>query len=154
MTDFDFQTGDWRVRHRKLRGRLVGSTDWVAFDGTCRAVSLMGGEANAEDQWLDDPDGAYRAAAFRRRDADSGVWSIWWHDGRSSQVEPPVLGRFEDGVGRFYCDDVLDGRPIRVRFVWSGITADSARWEQAFSADGGASWEVNWIMTFERVEAD
>ncbi|WP_291834358.1 DUF1579 domain-containing protein [Brevundimonas sp.] len=153
MTDFDFQTGDWRVRHRKLKGRLVGSTEWVEFGGTCRAVGLMAGEANVEDQMLEDPDGAYRAAAFRRRDPATGVWSIWWHDGRSSQVDPPVQGRFEDGVGRFFAEDSLDGRPIRVRFTWSDITPTRARWEQAFSADGGATWEVNWIMTFERVGA-
>jgi hypothetical protein len=53
-------------------------------------------------------------------------------------------------VGTFVADDTLDGRPIRVRFVWSRITARSAQWEQAFSADGGASWEINWVMQFER----
>lgn len=152
MGDFGFQTGEWRVHHRKLKGRLVGSSDWVEFAGTCSAFEVMGGEANVEDNVLDDPAGAYRAAAFRRRDPATGQWSIWWHDGRFPAAgEPPVVGVFEDGVGRFYCDDTLDGRPIRVRFVWSDITETSARWEQAFSADGGETWEVNWVMTFERV---
>lgn len=151
MGDFGFQTGEWRVRHRKLRERLVGASDWVEFPGTCRAFEVMGGEANVEDNLLEDPAGAYRAAAFRRRDPETGRWSIWWHDGRSGGLDPPVQGRFEDGVGTFLAEDVLDGRPIRVRFVWSEITPTSARWEQAFSADGGATWEVNWVMTFERV---
>jgi hypothetical protein len=61
-----------------------------------------------------------------------------------------VLGRFENGLGTFLGDDTFDGRPIRVRFIWSGIAADAARWEQAFSADGGATWETNWIMDFRR----
>lgn len=152
MGDFGFQTGEWRVHHRKLKGRLVGSTEWVEFGGTCRAFEVMAGEANVEDNLLDDPAGSYRAAAFRRRDPDTGQWSIWWHDGRfPGSADPPVVGVFEDGVGRFFADDVLDGRPIRVRFVWSEIMADSARWEQAFSADGGETWEVNWVMRFERV---
>lgn len=152
MGDFGFQTGAWRVRHRKLTGRLVGSSDWVEFGGTCSAFEVMGGEANVEDNFLDDPTGPYRAAAFRRRDPATGQWSIWWHDGRfSGSGDPPVVGDFEDGVGRFFCHDTLDGRPIRVRFTWSDITPHSARWEQAFSADGGATWEVNWVMTFERV---
>lgn len=150
MGDFSFQTGEWRVRHRKLRNRLAGSSDWFEFDGTCIASEVMGGEANVEDQYLDDPTGAYRAAAFRRFDRETGGWSIWWHDARSGVVDPPVTGRFEDGIGRFFAEDTLNGQPIRVRFVWSGITATSARWEQAFSADSGATWEVNWIMTFER----
>jgi len=151
MSDFAFQTGDWLVRHRKLKDRLVGSTDWVEFDGTCRAWEVMGGAANVEDQFLDDPAGPYRASAFRRRDPESGLWSIWWFDGRSGQMDPPVQGRFENGVGRFLTDDQLRGRPIQVRFIWSDIKAGSARWEQAFSADGGESWEVNWTMQFDRV---
>ena len=150
MGDFGFQTGEWRVRHRKLRTRLAGSTDWFEFGGTCRAFEVMGGEANVEDQYLDDPTGAYRASAFRRLDREAGQWSIWWHDARSGVLDPPVTGRFKEGVGTFFADDTLNGQPIRVRFVWSGITADSARWEQAFSADGGATWEVNWTMDFER----
>lgn len=153
MGDFGFQTGAWRVRHRKLKGRLVGSTEWVEFGGTCEAFEVMGGEANVEDNVLDDPAGGYRAAAFRRRDPATGQWSIWWHDGRfgSGALDSPVVGGFVDGVGTFLADDTLDGRPIKVRFVWSDITRDSARWEQAFSADGGATWEVNWVMTFQRV---
>lgn len=150
MGDFGFQTGEWRVRHRKLGARLVGATDWLEFGGTCRAFEVMGGEANVEDQYLDDPAGAYRASAFRRFDRETGQWSIWWHDARSGVLDPPVTGRFEDGVGTFFAEDWLNGQPIRIRFVWSGITADSARWEQAFSADGGATWEVNWTMAFER----
>lgn len=151
MGDFGFQTGAWRVRHRKLKQRLAGASDWVEFAGTCRAFEVMGGEANVEDNLLDDPAGAYRAAAFRRRDPVTGQWSIWWHDGRSAALDTPVQGRFENGVGTFLANDTLDGRPILVRFVWSHITAATARWEQAFSADDGATWEVNWIMDFERV---
>lgn len=148
---FAFQTGEWRVRHRKLRQRLAGSTDWHEFGGTCRAWELMDGQANVEDNHIDDPAGPYRAAAFRLRDQRTLSWSIWWFDPRFATVGPPVVGTFVDGVGRFYADDSLNGRPIRMRFVWSDIGASAARWEQAFSADGGATWEVNWIMRFERI---
>jgi hypothetical protein len=148
--DFAFLAGDWRVRHRKLKRRLAGETDWWEFGGTCRAWAVLGGEGSVDDNLLDDPTGPYRAASFRRRDAATGEWSIWWFDGRAAGLDPPVRGGFRDGVGTFLADDELDGRPIRMRFLWSEITARSARWEQAFSPDGGASWETNWIMQFER----
>lgn len=151
MGEFGFQTGEWRVRHRKLKQRLAGCLEWSEFSGTCRAFEVMGGEANVEDNFLDDPAGAYRASAFRRRDPDDGQWRIWWHDGRSSSLDPPVQGRFQDGVGTFMARDTLNGQPIVVRFVWSDITTNTARWEQAFSADDGVTWEVNWVMDFERV---
>jgi len=147
---FAFQTGSWRVRHRKLKERLAGCTDWVAFDGTCRAWELLDGAANADDHRLDDPAGAYAAATVRRMDPATGLWSIWWLDSRFSEIAPPVVGRFENGVGTFRGADVLRGRPIDVRFIWSGLGAAAARWEQAFSGDGGASWETNWVMDFAR----
>jgi hypothetical protein len=69
---------------------------------------------------------------------------------QSTTIEPPVIGRFENGIGVFEGDDTFEGRPIRCRFVWSEITQDSAKWEQAFSTDDGATWETNWVMHFER----
>ncbi len=139
---FAFQTGSWRVRHRKLAERLVGSTAWIEFGGTCHAHELLDGAGNVDDFFIDDPAGAYRAATFRRLDAATGEWSIYWADARRDGLDPPVLGRFQDGVGVF-------GRDIQVRFIWSGISPMHARWEQAFSLDG-ETWEVNWTMHFDR----
>lgn len=151
---FAWQEGSWQVRHRKLRERLAGCGDWAEFGGTCTAWPVLGGRGNVEDNRIDDPGGAYHAIAVRSFDAASGLWSIWWLDGRSpSAIDVPVRGRFEDGVGVFLAEDQWHGAPVTIRFRWSGITADSARWEQAFSADGGASWEVNWVMDFTRVAA-
>jgi len=62
-----------------------------------------------------------------------------------------VKGRFKNGVGIFYAEDTLRGKPIKVRFTWSHITATTARWEQAFSADGGKTWETNWTQKLEKI---
>jgi hypothetical protein len=66
-------------------------------------------------------------------------------------LDPPVVGGFQDGIGTFMADDTFNGQPIVVRFIWSNITATSTRWEQAFSPDGGATWEVNWVMESTRI---
>jgi hypothetical protein len=65
-------------------------------------------------------------------------------------LEPPVRGGFVDGTGTFLADETIDGKPVRVRFLWSRITSTTCRWEQAFSADGGLTWETNWVMDFTR----
>jgi hypothetical protein len=149
--DFDFFVGRWRVAHRRLRRRLAGDTEWEEFDGVSEMRQIVGGLGNVDDNIIELPAGTYRAATVRAFDPATGLWSIWWIDGRNPRLEPPVHGRFENGVGTFLGDDVFEGRPIRVRFIWSQITPRSARWEQAFSPDGGATWETNWIMTFTRM---
>ena len=150
-TDFDFQQGRWTVRHRRLRERLVGCTDWQEFDGTCEQRAVLGGNGNIEDNLLHLPDGDYRAVALRSFDPASGDWAIWWLDSRDPhRIDVPVIGRFTDGVGTFFAEDQHDGRPARLRFTWSRTDTAAPRWEQALSVDGGATWEDNWTMDFAR----
>jgi hypothetical protein len=152
--DFDFLLGHWQVEHRRLRERLCGCTDWDTFGGSCSAQAILGGGGNVDDNLLHLPGGHYRAATLRTHDAATGRWSIWWLDARQPhRLDVPVVGAFEHGVGRFFAHDVLDGRAIRVRFLWTDTHTPSPHWEQAFSADGGASWEVNWTMRFHRSAA-
>lgn len=152
LADFDFWPGDWRIHHRRLKERLAGCTDWEEFGGTARAQKIMGGLGNMDDNWIELPGGAYAAVTVRVFEPASGLWRIWWFDARyPSRLDPPMVGRFEEGVGTFYCDDVFNGRPIRVRFIWSNITPTTARWEQAFSPDAGDTWETNWTMDMTRI---
>lgn len=149
--DWDWFIGDWKVRHRYLKARLVGSTEWLEFDGTTSFRTIMGGLANVDDNILNKPDGTYRAASVRAFDVRDGLWRIWWLDGRSpTTLDPPVAGGFQDGVGHFFGEDTLSGKPIKVRFIWSDISARTARWEQSFSSDAGQTWESNWVMAFSR----
>ena len=153
---FDFLFGEWRVHSRRLKERLTGSHDWEEFEGTIVCRTYMDGWANVDDTVFHTPQGIYRGVAPRAYDPKTGQWAIWWIDGRNpfGNVDPPVKGRFVNGVGTFHADDTLRGKPIKVRFTWSHITKTSARWEQAFSPDGGETWELNWIMDFARAEED
>lgn len=149
--DFAWLVGSWNVRHHRLKGRLVNSTEWEDFNGTSQLWLTLDGLGTVDDNVLEIPSGTYRALGIRAFDPTTRQWAIWWLDGRSpANIDAPVRGGFENGVGEFVADDTLNGRPIRVRFRWSEITANSARWEQAFSPDAGASWEVNWVMHFTR----
>jgi hypothetical protein len=150
-SDFDFFFGAWTVAHRRLKERLTGCTDWETFGGACTTWPILGGLGNVDDNLLHLPAGEYRAVTMRSFDVATGQWAIWWLDGRTPHtLDVPVKGGFQKGVGTFYADDMLDGRPIRVRFEWSRTNTPSPRWEQAFSADAGATWEPNWTMDFSR----
>ena len=151
-TDFDFYMGSWQVTHRRLNERLTGCTEWTTFAGTCVAQKILGGFGNIDDNVLEMPSETYRAVTLRSYDADHRTWSIWWLDGRHPhQLDVPVIGSFKDGIGTFYAEDTLAGQPIRVRFQWDATKPEAPRWEQAFSADSGQSWETNWIMEFARI---
>ncbi|MFS2108269.1 DUF1579 domain-containing protein [Sphingomonas sp. Sphisp140] len=150
-TDFDFQQGRWQVRHRRLKSRLAGCTEWETFLGTSEQRPLLGGNGNVEDNLLHLPAGDYRAVALRSYDPEAGTWAIWWLDARNPHaLDTPVTGRFEQGIGTFYADDTHEGRAVRLRFLWLDTQGDAPRWEQALSADGGESWETNWVMEFTR----
>ncbi len=113
---------------------------------------LMDGYANVDDNALKTPRRNYRGVGLRSYDPKTAQWAIWWLDGRSpfGDLDPPVKGHFVNGVGTFYSNDTLRGKTVRVRFMWSKITPTTARWEQAFSADGEKTWEINWTMDFKR----
>jgi len=148
--DFDFFVGRWSVAHRRLRRRLAGDTQWDEFGGLCEMRQMVGGLVNVDDNIIELPAGTYRAATVRAFDPATQSWSIWWIDGRNPRLEPPVIGRFENGVGTFLGDDTFEGRAITVRFLWSQMKDGRLSWEQAFSTDGGKSWETNWIMISTR----
>jgi hypothetical protein len=150
VNDFDFLIGNWRVHHLRLKERLAGNREWIEFEGTCVMQKILGGAGNMDENFLDFPGGAYHAVTVRTYDAAKKQWSIWWIDGRSpSQLEPPVVGEFTNGVGTFYAADSFKGKPIRIRFLWTNL-ATKPHWEQAFSEDGGNTWETNWTMDFTK----
>lgn len=148
---FDFLHGTWKVHHHRLKARLAHNDEWEDFEGTSRCWAVLAGEGNVDDNVIALPSGTYRAATMRIFDAEAGLWRIWWFDSRNSEaLDPPLVGSFQEGIGTFYASDHWHGKPIRVRFLWKIRDTNSARWEQAFSDDGGRTWETNWVMRFER----
>lgn len=154
-SDFDFIIGDWSVKHSRLKERFANCETWTEFAGRSSTVKILGGFGNLEDNMLDFPGESFRAVAMRSYSSKDKTWSIWWLDGRNpTQLDVPVVGRFENGTGQFLADDVFDGMPIKVRFIWRMARGQAPTWEQAFSADSGRTWETNWRMTFSPAKGD
>ena len=151
-TDFDFLLGSWNVANRMLRRRLAGSDDWEEFAATAVVRPILDGLGN-EDLFRTEHDGGFVGMSFRFFDPEKRRWSIYWADSRRpGELDPPVVGCFEGDLGVFHGEDVHRGRPVLVRFTWSRVTTESPRWEQAFSDDGGRTWETNWVMDFAPAE--
>ncbi|WP_327004793.1 hypothetical protein OHA72_58850 [Dactylosporangium sp. NBC_01737] len=149
MNNFDFIVGTWTSTQRRLRKVLAGSDDWYEFPATSRAWNVMGGAGNVDE--IDFPTQGFSGVTLRLYDPGTQLWSLYWASSRTGLTLPPMVGRFgEDGRGVFSGDDVYDGVPIACNYIWSRITPESARWEQEFSADGGQTWETNWVMDFTR----
>jgi hypothetical protein len=154
--DFDFLLGCWDVENRRLKKRLQGNDEWETFSATSHNQSLPAAIGNYDDfipaRWR----AGFVGMTLRVFNPQTALWSIYWLDNETGGLHPsgllrnPVVGSFKDGVGVFEGDDDLDGKPIRVRYTWSHIELASAQWEQAMSADGGITWELNWRMLFRR----
>lgn len=148
--DFDFEFGSWTTRLRVLRHPLTSSKEWVEYQGTTVVRKVWDGKANLVELEADGPAGHLEALSLRLYDPASQQWSLNFASSRSGTMSPPSVGGFRNGWGEFLSHETLDGRPILVRFVIEPATPDSIRFEQAFSADSGRTWQVNWIATDTR----
>jgi hypothetical protein len=148
--DFDFEFGAWKTHLKRLVRPLSGSTTWVEYRGTTVVTKVWEGRANLVELDVEGPAGRLQALSLRLYDPKSRRWSLNFSALGMGAMGIPAVGAFRDGRGEFFSNETLDGRPIIVRFVISDITADSCRFEQAFSADGGKTWEVNWIAVDTR----
>ncbi len=148
-TDFEFLAGEWTTVQRRLVAPLSGSDEWYEFEATASCQLLLGG--NATFDVLRSPQRNLEGLTLRLYDAEDKVWRIWWASNNTGgKLDEPVAGGFADGLGTFECDDTFQGQPVRVRYQWSQVDTDQPHWEQAFSVDGGKTWEVNWTATFTR----
>ena len=148
MNDFDFLLGTWDVANRRRIDFLDEASDWEEFPAISRASAHFEGGANFDE--IEFPTKGYAGLTLRLFDPERAEWSLYWVSKQDGKLTTPVVGRFADGQGEFYGDDVYQGKDIRVRFLWSDITETSAHWEQAFSWDGEKTWLTNWIMESTR----
>ena len=150
--DFDFEIGTWKTHLRRLQRPLSGSTTWVEYEGTSVVSKVLDGRANLVELKVDGPAGRLEGLSLRLYNPQSRQWSLNFANINSGTLTTPSIGEFKDGRGEFYNQDTYNSRSILVRFVISRITQDQYRFEQSFSADGGKTWEPNWIAVDTRVK--
>lgn len=149
--DFDFEIGTWKTHLRVLRHPLTGSSTWVEFNGTSVVHSIWNGRANMVELEANGPNGHIEALNLHLYNPESHQWSLNFANSTTGTMGVPTVGEFANGRGEFYDIEPINGRQVLVRNIWSDITRDSCHFEQAFSEDGGKTWEVNWIADDTRV---
>ena len=154
QNDFDFEIGTWKTKLRRLQNPLSGSTTWVEYEGTTIVREVWGGRANLVELDVSGPAGRIEALSLRLYNPESRQWSLNFSNVKSGVMAIPTVGEFKNGRGEFYNQETFKGRAILVRFIISDITPDSCHFEQAFSDDGGKTWEVNWIAVDTRVKSE
>lgn len=151
---FDWETGTWKTEVRRLSRPLSGSGEWVEYTGTSVVRPVLDGRANLVELRVEGPAGRIDGASLRLYNPRTRQWSLNYASAAGGVLTNPVHGGFRNGRGEFHGQEEIDGRVVLVRFVITGITADSARFEQAYSADGGRTWETNWIAIDTRMASD
>jgi hypothetical protein len=149
-SDFDFEIGTWKAHLSRLQNPLTGSTTWTEYEGTSVVRKVWDGRANLGEIDISGPSGHIEGLSLRLYNPQSRQWNIHWASSRDGALGAAMVGEFKNGRGEFFNQEMFDGRAIFVRFIFSDITATSFRLEQAFSADGGKTWEANWIAKFTR----
>jgi len=157
VTDFDFLLGSWTIRNRRRTNPFAPSQDgvWEEFLAVSTSAKQLDGRARVEQYEATFSNGQQvLGLTIRAFDQATQQWSIVWLDNRNPPGFRPLVGHFEHGMGLFsqVIESPVDGKPVHVRFTWDQVTSESARWQQAFSFDGGKTWETNWIMEHQRRE--
>jgi hypothetical protein len=149
--DFDFEFGSWKVQLKRRLHPLASSNSWVELDGTSIVRKVWDGRANLGELDVTNGDSHIEGLSLRLYNPQTHEWSIYWANRRDGNLGmPPMIGQFRNGRGEFFDQELFNGASIQARFIFSDVSPTSFRLEQAFSADGGKTWEPNWIANFSR----
>src|ERR1051325_414502 len=147
---FDFHFGRWTTHVSRLLHPLSGSKTWAEYDGTSDVAPVWNGRASPFRLNVAGPAGRIQGLGLRLYNPETREWSLNWANSADPHFGVPTIRGFARGRGEFVDQETFGGRAILVRNTFSGIAPASSRFEQAFSGDGGKTWETNWIMTFTK----
>ena len=150
--DFDFNLGTWHTHIRRLAHPLANSNEWFEVEGSVRIRPVWNGKAQLEEIEADGPKGHWESMTLFLYNPAAHQWTLHFVNSSDGTVTDPATGEFHDGRGEFYAPDTFKGRAILTRQIWSKVTPDSHQFEQAFSTDGGKTWETNFVANLTRTD--
>jgi len=149
--DFAFDIGTWKTHSSRLMHPLTGSTEWRDMDGVTVVSKVWDGRANLAEYKAEGPAGHVELLAMRLYNPKTKQWNINFATPSGGALGVPATGEFKNGRADFYDQEKIGDKQVLVRFSIWGISRDTAQSEQAFSTDGGKTWEVNWVNKYQRM---
>lgn len=149
IRDFDYHVGRWTAVQRRMRQRWTDRPEWDEFPSISVYTSHLGGLVSIDETLF--PTKSWAGVTVRAFNRERRQWFVYWISSRDGVLGTPMIGGFEDNRALFHGDDMDGDIPIKVRFIRLKQPPDRERWEQAFSRDGGTTWETNWTADFTRV---
>jgi hypothetical protein len=150
--DFDFNLGTWHTHIRRLAHPLANSNEWFEVEGSVRIRPVWNGKAQLEEIEADGPKGHWESMTLFLYNPTAHQWTLHFVNSSDGTISDPATGEFHDGRGEFYAPDTFGGRAIVTRQIWSKVTPDTHQFEQAFSTDGGKTWETNFVANLTRAD--
>ena len=150
--DFDFNFGVWKTHIKRMLDPLSGSAESMEMNGTVTVRKVWDGRAQLEEIEADGPKGHWEGTTLFLYNPEAHQWSQTFADSRTGTLELPQIGAFKDGRGELYAQDIVNGRAILVRAVWSDIKPDSHHFEESFSDDGGKTWAPAFSASLTRLK--
>jgi len=155
QNDFNFLVGKWVMTNKRLKTRLNNCSEWIPFTATGDYNMILNGIGNIDvykSSFNPVNKKPYEGFTLRLYNPETKLWSLYWADSNFGTMDPPVVGSFEGKIGKFYCKDTFNGKPILVMFKWVKTDKDNYLWSQAFSPDNGVTWETNSTSIAHRVK--
>ena len=155
QNDFDFLVGKWVMSNKRLKTRLNNCTEWIPFTATGDYARILDGIGNMDiykSSFNPVNKKPFEGITLRLYNPETKLWSLYWADSNFGKMDPPVVGSFEGKIGKFYCKDTFNGKPILVMFKWVKTDSNNYLWSQAFSPDNGVTWETNSTSVAHRVK--
>lgn len=148
--DFDFYSGKWIIKNRRLKNRLCNSNEWIEFEAKQEMKIILQGYGNTDNFITAFDNQSFEGRTIRLFNPKNKLWSMYWTDSSNPVLQPPTVGSFDGDIGKFYCLDTFENNEIIVEFLWDKSDPLNPIWSQSFSMDKGLSWETNWYMYMRR----
>ena len=152
LHDVDFNLGKWHTSIRRYADPFSAPSHFASLEGTVTVRPVWNGKALLEEIEADGPNGHWQGLTLFLYNPQSGQWSQNYANAAQGHFEAAAtIGEQRGRDIELYSTDTAGGRAILVKGLWSEIEPDSHRYTEAYSDDGGRTWQTAFDARLTRI---